>query len=84
MISICCVCFVSLDVVCDKLNDCTWNAGMWQISDKCVYVYCVDSFAHIERYSHCSRRGSHLVEPLCYDVVPSQYVCGYVRKKALL
>ena len=25
MISICCVGFTSLDVVCDELNDCTWN-----------------------------------------------------------
>ena len=30
-----------------------------------VYVYCVESFAHIECYSDCSRRGSHLVEPFC-------------------
>ena len=34
-----------------------------------VYVYCVESFAHIECYSDCSERGSHLVEPLCYGVV---------------
>ena len=27
-----------------------------------MYVYCVESFAHIECYSDCSRRGSHLVE----------------------
>ena len=26
MISICCVGFASLDVVCDELNDCAWNA----------------------------------------------------------
>ena len=25
MVSICCVGFVSLDVVCDELNDCAWN-----------------------------------------------------------
>ena len=25
MISICCVGFVSLDVVCDERNDCDWN-----------------------------------------------------------
>ena len=24
MIYICCVCFASLDVVCDELNDCAW------------------------------------------------------------
>ena len=34
-----------------------------------MYVYCVESVAHIECHSDCSRRGSHLVEPLCYGVV---------------
>ena len=68
MISICCVGFAYLDVVCDE-NDCAWNVGMWQLFDKCVYVYCVESFAHIECYSDCSRRGSHLVEPLFYGIV---------------
>ena len=34
-----------------------------------IYVYCVESFAHIECYSDCSRRESHLVEPLCYGVI---------------
>ena len=29
----------------------------------CVCLSCVESFAHIECYSDCSRRGSHLVEP---------------------
>ena len=69
MISIYCVDFASLDVVCDELNDCAWNVGLYQLSDKCVYVYCIERFAHIECYSDCSRRGSHLVEPLCYGVV---------------
>ena len=32
MISIC-VGFESLDVVCDKLNDCAWNVGLYQLSD---------------------------------------------------
>ena len=32
-------------------------------------VYCVESFAHIECYSDCSRMGSHLVEHLCYGVI---------------
>ena len=36
---------------------------------KCVYVYCVEIFAHVECYSDCSRRGSHLVKPLFYGVV---------------
>ena len=69
MISICCVGFVSLDVVCDEHNDCAWNLGLQHLSDKCVYVYCVESFDHIECYSDCSRRGNHLVKPLCYSVV---------------
>ena len=45
MISICCVGFASLDVVCDELNDCSWNVGLQQLSDKCLYVYCVESFS---------------------------------------
>ena len=69
MIYICCVGFTSLDVVCDELNDYAWNVGLYQLSDKCVYVYCVESFAHIGCYSDCSRRGSDLVEPLCFGVV---------------
>ena len=32
-------------------------------------VICVESFAHIECYSDCSRRKSHFVEPLCYGVI---------------
>ena len=47
MVSICCIGFVSFDVVCDELNDCAWNVGLYQLS-LCVYVYCVESFAHIE------------------------------------
>ena len=31
-----------------------------------MYVYYVESFAHIGCYSDCLRKGSHLVEPLCY------------------
>ena len=69
VISICCVDFAFLDVVCDELNDCAWNLGLYHLSDKCVYVYYVESFVHIRYYSDCSRRGSHLVEPLCYGVV---------------
>ena len=40
-----------------------------------MYVYCIESFAHFKCYSDCSRRGGHLVEPLCYGVV---YVCSTV------
>ena len=28
-----------------------------------MYVNCVESFAHFECYSDCSRMGSHLVDP---------------------
>ena len=70
MLHICYLGFATLDVVCDELNDYAWNLGLLQLSDKCVYVYCVESFAHIESYSDCSHRGGweHLLEPLCYCV----------------
>ena len=48
--SVCCVGF-----------ECTWNVGMLQFSDYRVYAYFVEIFAHIECYSDCSRKGSHLV-----------------------
>ena len=48
MLSICCVAFASHDVVFDELNDYAWYLGLYQLSDKCVYVYCVESFAHME------------------------------------
>ena len=67
MISIYCVGFASLDVVCDELNDCAWNLGLWQLSD--WYVYCVESFPHIECYSDCLRRGGPFLKPLSYCVV---------------
>ena len=64
VIYICCAGFASLNVVFDELNDCSWNIVLYQLSDKSVYVYCVENFAHIECYSDCSRKRSHLVEPL--------------------
>ena len=88
MISICCVDFASLDVVCDQLDDCACYLGRQQLSDKGVYVYCVESFAQIECYSDCSRRGSHLLNHfatvLCFVPVLVWCVCCYVRKKAFL
>ena len=69
MIYIWCVGFASHDVVYDELNYCAWYICLYQISDKCVYVYCVESFAHIECYSDYWRRVNHLVEPLCYGVI---------------
>ena len=56
MILIPCVGFASIDVVCDEPNDCV-------LSDKRVYVYCVKSFAYIECYSDCSRRGVIWLNP---------------------
>ena len=62
MIYICCVGFASFDVVCYELNYCACNHGLQQLSVKCMYVYCVESFAQIECYSDCSCRGSHMVQ----------------------
>ena len=50
-------------IVCYELNDCAWNVGLYQLSDKCMYVYCVESFAHIECYSYFSRRGTIWLNP---------------------
>ena len=33
VVSVCCVDFASLDVVCDELNDCAWNVCLLQLSD---------------------------------------------------
>ena len=30
VVSVCCVGFASIDVVCYELNDCAWNIGLWQ------------------------------------------------------
>ena len=49
LVSVCCVGFASLDVVCDGLYDCVWNVGLYQLSELCVYFYC---------YSDYLRRGS--------------------------
>ena len=45
-----------------------------------MYVYCVESFAHIECYSDCSRRGSPLVEPFAmvlFSVATVEYCVLY-------
>ena len=47
---------MSFDVVCDEIDDCACNVGLLQLSDKCVYVYCVENFVYIECYSDCSLR----------------------------
>ena len=69
VVIVCCAGPASPDVVCDELSDCAYNVGLQQHSDKCVYVYCVESLVHIELYSDCSRRVSHLVEPVRYGVI---------------
>ena len=73
VVSVCCIGFASLDVVSDELYDCAWNVCMYQPSDKCVYVDCVESFARIEGHSDCWRRGNHFPLLRCYlmSVVPS-------------
>ena len=39
VVSICCVGFASLDVVCDELHDCVWNAGLYQLSvSVCMFI----------------------------------------------
>ena len=53
----------SIDVDCNELLDCAWNVGLYHRSYECVYVYCVEIFAHIEYYSDYSRRGSIWLNP---------------------
>ena len=102
MISICCVGFASLDVVCDELNDCAWNVGLKQLSDKvCMFIVSkalvISSATVIVRaggviwlnpfatvlFTVCSAVTVEccVLYPCCVGV---WYVCGYVRKKALL
>ena len=57
MVSICCVGFACLDVVCNEHNDCAWNHGLSQLSDYYVYVYSVESNAHIECHSDFFAQG---------------------------
>ena len=39
VVSIWCVGFASLDVVCDELNDCAWNVCFHQISPRCLTYF---------------------------------------------
>ena len=68
VVSICCVGFASLNVVCDELNECAWNICLQQLSDKCVYVYCVKIFSHIECYRDCLRRGLNPFATVLFSV----------------
>ena len=38
VISICCVGFASLDVVCDELNDCAWNVCSRFLISVCMFI----------------------------------------------
>ena len=40
VISICCVGFASLDVVCDELNDCAWNVCLYSsfLISVCMFI----------------------------------------------
>ena len=64
MVSVCSVNFAYLDEVCDNFVSVPGMlfCSSFLINVCTVYVYCVESFAHIEYYSDCSHRGSHLVE----------------------
>ena len=73
VISICCVGFASLDVVCDELNDCVWNGGAIWLNPFATVLFSVCSAVTIE----CC-----VFVPVLHGCV--WYVCCYVRKKALL
>ena len=66
VISICCVGFVSLDVVCDELIDCAWNVFLISV---CMFIVSkallISSATVIVR----AGGGGHLVEPICYGVI---------------
>ena len=68
VISICCVGFASLDVVCDELNDCAWNVCSSFLISVCMFnvskALLISSATVIVR-----AWGSNLVEPVCYGVV---------------
>ena len=69
VISICCVGFASLDVVCDELNDCAWKfvCSSFLIS---VCMFIVSKALLISSATVIVREGeSHLVEPFCYGVI---------------
>ena len=46
---------------------------LWDVT---VYVFGVESFAHIECYSDCSRKGNHLVGPLCFFIYNTTITCS--------
>ena len=40
-----------------------------------MYVYCVESFVHIECHSACSRRGNYLVDPFATVLLSMSLLC---------
>ena len=67
LVFICCVGFAPLNVVCDELNDCAWIVGSSFLISVCMFIVSKDLL--VSSVSVCSRRRSHLVEPLCYGVI---------------
>ena len=69
VVSICCVCFASLDVVCDELMI---VPGMFVCSSFLITVcmFIVSKVLLISSATMIVRAGgSHLVEPICYGVI---------------
>ena len=99
MISICCVGFASLDVVCYKLNDCVWNVCLISSFLISVCMFIVSKALLISSATVIVRaRGAIWLNPfatvlfsvcsavtvvLCFVPVMHGCVCYYVRKKAL-
>ena len=69
MISICCVGFATLDVVCDEINDGAWNMLACSSFLISVCMFIVSKALLILSATVNVRRGSDLVEPLCFGVV---------------
>ena len=68
MVSICCIGFAYLDVVCNELNECAWMfvCSSFLIS---VCMFIVSKALLISSATVIVRAaGSHLVEPLCHGV----------------
>ena len=68
-ISICCVGFVSLDVVCVELNDCACKfvCSSFLVS---VCMFIVSKALLISSATVIVRAGGHhLIEPFCYGVI---------------
>ena len=70
VISICCVGFASLDVVCDELNDCGLDCFVCSSFLISVCMFIVSKALLISSATVIVRAGgSYLVEPCCYGVI---------------